>query len=91
MWIQTIGDLDQRISTIEYVFTLGEGAIRWRSMLQMTIVLSKIEAKIYDNIECAMVEWFGGGIKHHTWHSGVALWQSKCNLFDKKLGVLCLN
>ncbi|XP_052293978.1 secreted RxLR effector protein 161-like [Citrus sinensis] len=39
------GDLDKRISTTGYVFTLGGSPISWRSVLQSTIALSSTEAK----------------------------------------------
>ena len=39
------GDLDKRRSTTGYVFTLGGGPISWRSILQLKIVLSTMEAK----------------------------------------------
>ena len=39
------GDLDKRISTTGYVFTLGGSPISWRSVLQSTIALSSTEAE----------------------------------------------
>ena len=39
------GDLDKRKSTIGYLFTLGGGPVRWRSILQSTITLSTTEAE----------------------------------------------
>lgn len=38
-------DLDKRRSLIEYVFTLCDGAISWKTTLQSTVALSTIEAK----------------------------------------------
>ena len=38
-----VGDLDERRSTLGYVFTLAGGAISWMSKLQETVALPTIE------------------------------------------------
>ena len=48
-----VRDLDMRKSTTCYVFTLGGGAISWRSMLQPTVALSTTEAEYMAAVECA--------------------------------------
>jgi len=39
------GDLDKKISTTDYVFTLAGGAISWMSKLQEIVALSTTESK----------------------------------------------
>ena len=39
------GDLDDKRSTTGYVFTLTEGPIYWRSIIQSTVAMSTTEAK----------------------------------------------
>ena len=39
------GDLDKRISTTGYVFTLAKAPVSWKSTLQSTVVLSTTEAE----------------------------------------------
>lgn len=40
-----VGDLDQRKSTVGYVFTLGGTTITWASRLQKIVALSTTEAE----------------------------------------------
>jgi len=46
-----IGDLDQRVSTTGYVFTVVECAISWKPELQDTIALSTTEPEYMATIE----------------------------------------
>ena len=39
------GDLDKRRFTTEYVFTLSQALVSWRSILQSTVALSTTEAE----------------------------------------------
>ena len=46
MWdANYVGDLDDRRSTIGYVFTLSGGLICWKSMIQSLVALSTTESK----------------------------------------------
>jgi len=47
------GDLDQRISTTGYVFTVVEFVISWKAELQDTVALSMIEAKYMVTVEAS--------------------------------------
>lgn len=46
------GDLDIRRSTIGYIFTLGGGAISWRSILQLTVAFSTTKTEYIAIMEC---------------------------------------
>jgi hypothetical protein len=39
------GDLDERRSTMHYVFTLARGPICWKSMIQSMVVMSMTKAE----------------------------------------------
>ena len=56
-----VGDLNKRWSTTDYVFTLEEAPVSWKSTLQSTVVLSTIEAE-YMALTKAVKEaiWLGG-------------------------------
>ncbi|XP_039115232.1 secreted RxLR effector protein 161-like [Dioscorea cayenensis subsp. rotundata] len=58
------GDLDDRRSTIGYVFTLGRGVICWKSTVQSSVALSTTEAK-YMAVAVAAKEalWLTGLVK----------------------------
>ena len=57
-------DLDDRRSTIGYMFTLGRGPIFWKSMVQSLIALSTIESE-YMAVAKAAKEalWLAGLVK----------------------------
>ena len=50
-------DLDFRKSTSGYMFTLGDGAINWRSVKQSCIADSTMEAKYVATGEAAKEAW----------------------------------
>ena len=56
-----VGDLNKRWSTTDYVFSLEEAPVSWKSTLQSTVVLSTIEAE-YMTLTKAVKEaiWLGG-------------------------------
>nr|KYP40283.1 Retrovirus-related Pol polyprotein from transposon TNT 1-94 [Cajanus cajan] len=47
------GDIDDRKSTLGYVFMLGSGAMSWSSKKQLVVTLSTIEAKFIVAASCA--------------------------------------
>jgi hypothetical protein len=47
------GDLDDRKSTTGYVFTLTEGPIYWKSMIQSMVAMSMTEADYMVAVEAA--------------------------------------
>ena len=47
------GDLDDRKSTVSYVFTLGSGPITWTCKKQGAISLSSTEAEYHGAIEAS--------------------------------------
>ncbi|GKC51531.1 hypothetical protein Tco_1074276 [Tanacetum coccineum] len=52
------GDLDNRMSTLGYLFKFARGAISWQSKLQKCVTLSKIEAKYVADVEaCKEIVW----------------------------------
>ncbi|GJU83619.1 hypothetical protein Tco_1285984 [Tanacetum coccineum] len=52
------GDLDNRMSTLGYLFKFARGAISWQSKLQKCVSLSKIEAKYVADVEaCKEIVW----------------------------------
>ena len=55
------GDLDKRISTTGYVFTLTKAPVSWKSTLQLTVALSTMKAE-YMTITEAVKEaiWLQG-------------------------------
>ncbi|KAL0337527.1 UNVERIFIED_CONTAM: Retrovirus-related Pol polyprotein from transposon TNT 1-94 [Sesamum calycinum] len=57
------GDLDDRRSTIRYVFTLGGGPIRWKSTVQSIMTLSTTKAEYMVVAEAA---------KEALWRSGLS-------------------
>ena len=48
-----VEDLDQRRSTIDYVFTVADCVISWKAVLQVTIALSMTEAKYMAAVEAS--------------------------------------
>ena len=57
-------DLDDRRSTIGYVFNLGGGPIFWKSMVQSLVELSTIESKYIAVAEVAKeAMWLTGLVK----------------------------
>ena len=57
-------DLDDRRSTIGYVFKLGRGPICWKSMLQSLVALSTPESEYMVVAEVANeVMWLAGLVK----------------------------
>ena len=58
------GDLDDRRSMTDYVFTLGGGPICWKSTLQSTVALSTTEAEYMAAAEAAKEAlWVKGLVK----------------------------
>ena len=57
----TIRDLDDRRSTMGYVFTLGKGPICWKSMIQSLVALSITELE-YMEVDGSAKEalWLAG-------------------------------
>ncbi|MCO5576788.1 hypothetical protein L7F22_030608 [Adiantum nelumboides] len=54
------GDLDNRMSTSGYVFTMAGGAVSWRSRLQTCVTQSTIEAEYVTASEaCKEAIWLG--------------------------------
>jgi hypothetical protein len=59
-----VGDLDDRTSTIGYVFTLTGGPICWKSMIQSMVAMSTIEAEYMVAAEVAKEAlWLRGLVK----------------------------
>ena len=59
-----VSDLDDRRSTIGYVFTLGGGPICWKSMIQSLVALSTTESKYMAIAEAAKESlWLIGLVK----------------------------
>ena len=57
-------DLDDIRSTTGYVFTLGEGPLCWKSMVQSLVSLSTIESEYMTVVEAAKeAMWLAGLVK----------------------------
>jgi hypothetical protein len=58
------GDLDDRRSTTNYVFTLAGGPICWKSMIQSTVAMSTTKAEYMSTAEAAKEAlWLTGLVK----------------------------
>jgi hypothetical protein len=70
------GDLDDRRSTMGYVFTLVGGPICWKSMIQSTVAMSTTEAEYMAAAEAAKEAlWLTGLVKElGIQQSGVSLY-----------------
>ena len=63
-----IFDLDETKSTIGYVFTLGGGAVAWRSTKQTIIVRSTMESKFVAlEIVGSEIEWLKNFLVTFLW------------------------
>ncbi|KAL0289859.1 UNVERIFIED_CONTAM: Retrovirus-related Pol polyprotein from transposon TNT 1-94 [Sesamum angustifolium] len=72
------GDLDDRRSTIGYVFTLGGGPIRWKSTVQSIMTLSTTKAEYMVVAEAAKEALWRSGLSKEL---GVEQGGVQCNLF----------
>jgi hypothetical protein len=79
-------DLDDKRSTMGYVFTLTRGPICWKSMVQSTVAMSMIEAEYMAVAEAAkealwltwLVKELGipqGGVRLNCDSQSVSIWQ----------------
>lgn len=66
------GDLDNKKSTLDYVFTLLEGAISWQSKLQKCVALSTTDAEYIAAVESSKeMLWLRGSFKSWVWSKNV--------------------
>ncbi|KAE8712608.1 hypothetical protein F3Y22_tig00110239pilonHSYRG00037 [Hibiscus syriacus] len=73
------GDLDNRIFTTEYVFTLGGGPICWKSTIQSVVALSTTEVEYMAAADAAKEAlWFTGLVKE----LGVLVYRARTKHID---------
>ena len=67
----TARDLDDRRSTMGYVFTLGEGPLFWKSMVQALVALSTTELEYMEVAKSAKEAlWLAGLVNELGIHQG---------------------